>query len=61
MRTHLAGRGSSTHGQPYAHPTIEHFAPLFVVLGGSQDPEQAPKQVVDGFWMGLAKRSLELV
>jgi 4,5-DOPA dioxygenase extradiol len=48
-------------GMPYAHPTIEHFAPLFVALGASQDPEQAPKQVVDGFWMGLAKRSIQLV
>lgn len=47
-------------GMPYAHPTIEHFAPLFVALGASGDPEQVPKQVVDGFWMGLAKRSLEL-
>jgi 4,5-DOPA dioxygenase extradiol len=47
-------------GMPYAHPTIEHFAPLFVALGASADPGQAPKQVVDGFWMGLAKRSLEL-
>ena len=48
-------------GMPYAHPTIEHFAPLFVALGASADPGQVPKQVVDGFWMGLAKRSLELV
>jgi len=46
---------------PYAHPTIEHFAPLFVALGASQDPEQIPTQVVDGFWMGLAKRSVQLV
>lgn len=46
---------------PYAHPTIEHFAPLFAVLGASDDAEQAPRQVIDGFWMGLAKRSIELV
>lgn len=48
-------------GMPYAHPTIEHFAPLFVALGASGDPEQTPKQVIDGYWMGLAKRSIELV
>lgn len=47
-------------GMPYAHPTIEHFAPLFVALGASDDPAQKPRQVIDGFWMGLAKRSLEL-
>lgn len=48
-------------GMPYAHPTIEHFAPLFVALGASGNPEQPPRQVVDGFWMGLAKRSIQLV
>ncbi|MGB3484117.1 MAG: class III extradiol ring-cleavage dioxygenase [Mycobacterium sp.] len=47
-------------GMPYAHPTIEHFAPLFVALGASTDPEQQPEQVIDGFWMGLAKRSIQL-
>ncbi|MFW0791208.1 dioxygenase [Gordonia sp. CPCC 205333] len=47
-------------GMPYAHPTIEHFAPLFVTLGASGNPEQKPEQVIDGFWMGLAKRSLVL-
>jgi 4,5-DOPA dioxygenase extradiol len=48
-------------GMPYAHPTIEHFSPLFVALGASADPEQAPRQVIDGYWMGLAKRSIQLV
>lgn len=47
-------------GMPYAHPTIEHFSPLFVALGASGDPEQSPRQVIDGYWMGLAKRSIEL-
>src|SRR5690242_1570045 len=48
-------------GMPYAHPTIEHFSPLFVALGASGDPGQTPKQVIDGYWMGLAKRSIELI
>src|SRR5215208_6939091 len=48
-------------GMPYAHPTIEHFSPLFVALGASSDPEQSPQQVIDGYWMGLAKRSIELI
>ncbi|MDZ4268473.1 MAG: class III extradiol ring-cleavage dioxygenase [Mycobacterium sp.] len=47
-------------GMPYAHPTIEHFSPLFVALGASGDPGQRPRQVIDGYWMGLAKRSIEL-
>lgn len=48
-------------GMPYAHPTVEHFAPLFVTLGASSDAGQVPRQVIDGFWMGLAKRSIEVV
>ncbi|MFC4072677.1 dioxygenase family protein [Actinoplanes subglobosus] len=44
-------------GMPYAHPTIEHFAPMFLTLGASEDPTRAPDQPIDGFWMGLAKRS----
>lgn len=47
-------------GMPHAHPTIEHFAPLFVTLGAADDPETPPEQVLDGFWMGLAKRSIQV-
>ncbi|KUI01473.1 dioxygenase [Mycolicibacterium acapulense] len=48
-------------GMPYAHPTIEHWSPLFVALGASRDPGQQARQVIDGYWMGLAKRSIELI
>jgi 4,5-DOPA dioxygenase extradiol len=48
-------------GMPYAHPTIEHWSPLFVALGASGDPGQSARQVIDGYWMGLAKRSIELI
>lgn len=47
-------------GMPYAHPTVEHFAPMFVTLGAARDPELPPDQVVDGFWWGLAKRSFQV-
>jgi 4,5-DOPA dioxygenase extradiol len=53
----LADFRSRAPGMPYAHPTIEHFAPMFLTLGAAADPEAAPDQPIDGFWMGLAKRS----
>lgn len=53
----LADFRNRAPGMPYAHPTIEHFAPMFVTLGASSNPEQAPDQLIDGFWYGLSKRS----
>ncbi|WP_433717550.1 dioxygenase family protein [Actinoplanes sp. CA-051413] len=47
-------------GMPYAHPTIEHFAPMFLTLGAAADPEQSPEQPIEGFWMGLSKRSFQV-
>ena len=41
-----------------AHPRTEHFAPLFVSLGAGTD--LTPETVIDGFWHGLAKRSIQL-
>ena len=45
-------------GMPYAHPTVEHFTPLFVTLGAASNPELAPETLIDGYFMGLAKRSI---
>jgi 4,5-DOPA dioxygenase extradiol len=47
-------------GMPYAHPTVEHFVPLFVTLGAATDPEAPTGPTIDGFWMGLSKRSLQV-
>ena len=47
-------------GMPYSHPTVEHFTPLFVTLGATENVEQSPEQVIDGFWMGLSKRSFQV-
>jgi 4,5-DOPA dioxygenase extradiol len=42
----------------YAHPTVEHFTPLFVTLGAASEPDAIPETLIEGFWMGLSKRSL---
>ncbi len=43
----------------YAHPTTEHFAPLFVTLGAADDPA-GPATPITGYWLGLAKRSIQV-
>jgi 4,5-DOPA dioxygenase extradiol len=47
-------------GMPYAHPTADHFLPLFVTLGASSDPSAPATTVIDGYWMGFAKRSVQV-
>ncbi|MGW0533461.1 dioxygenase family protein [Streptomyces sp. NPDC003032] len=44
-----------------AHPRTEHFAPLFVTLGAAEATGDLAGQrsVIEGFWMGLAKRSVQ--
>jgi 4,5-DOPA dioxygenase extradiol len=42
----------------YAHPTTEHYAPLFVALGAAEAP--APVTTITGYWLGLAKRSVQV-
>jgi 4,5-DOPA dioxygenase extradiol len=42
----------------YAHPTTEHYAPLFVTLGAADAP--APVTTITGYWLGLAKRSVQV-
>ena len=41
-----------------AHPTTEHFAPLFVALGAAADESHDAETVIDGYWFGLSKRSV---
>jgi 4,5-DOPA dioxygenase extradiol len=43
-----------------AHPRTEHFAPLFVTLGAAAGELDTHRSVIDGFWMGMAKRSVQL-
>lgn len=56
----LTGFRDRAPGMPYAHPTVEHFTPLFVTLGAATDPAGPADQRIDGYWMGLAKRSFQV-
>lgn len=42
-----------------AHPRTEHFAPLFVSLGASLESGETGRTVIEGFFMGLSKRSVQ--
>ncbi len=42
----------------YAHPTVEHFVPLFVTLGAA-DPDAAMATPIAGYFLGLSKRSVQ--
>jgi 4,5-DOPA dioxygenase extradiol len=55
----LSGFRSKAPGMPYAHPTVEHFTPLFVTLGAASDPTAPPTTAIDGYALGLAKRSVQ--
>ncbi|MQY30299.1 dioxygenase family protein [Nocardia aurantia] len=47
-------------GPSVAHPRTEHFAPLFVTLGAGEADSATLRSTIDGFWMNLAKRSVQL-
>jgi 4,5-DOPA dioxygenase extradiol len=42
-----------------AHPRTEHFAPLFVALGAAGGDMSDGRSVIDGFWYGMSKRSVQ--
>ena len=46
-------------GMPYAHPTVEHFTPLFVTLGAATDPTGPVTTAIEGFTIGFSKRSFQ--
>ena len=55
----LAGYRGQAPGMPYAHPTVEHFVPIFVTLGAATDAEAPVDPLIDGYWMGLARTSFQ--
>lgn len=43
-----------------AHPRADHFAPLFVSLGAGENDLDTLRTVIDGYWHGMARRSIQL-
>jgi 4,5-DOPA dioxygenase extradiol len=56
----LARYRSAAPGMPYAHPTVEHFTPLFVALGAATDPTAPVTTKLDGYALGLSRRSFQV-
>ena len=55
----LAAYGTRAPGMPYAHPTPDHFTPLFVTLGAATQPDRPVQTAIDGYMMGFSKRSFQ--
>lgn len=56
----LADYRNKAPGLPYAHPTVEHYTPLFVTLGAAAMAEQPVQTTVVGYQFGLSKRSFQV-
>lgn len=55
----LASYRSKAPAVQFAHPTVEHYTPLFVTLGAATDAEQPVRTTVEGYFIGLSKRSFQ--
>lgn len=53
----LAQFATRAPGMPYAHPSTEHLTPIFVTLGAADRTDAPRTSAIDGFWLGLSKRS----
>jgi 4,5-DOPA dioxygenase extradiol len=56
----LAAFRSKAPGMPYAHPTAEHYTPLFVTLGAASAADRRVQMTIEGYMMGLSKRSFQV-
>ena len=55
----LASYRSKAPALHYAHPTVEHYTPLFVTLGAATDAERPVQTTIEGYFIGLSKRSFQ--
>jgi 4,5-DOPA dioxygenase extradiol len=66
MRSHggdvdtLASYDSLAPAVSFAHPTVEHYIPMFVTLGAAADAGTPVRTTIEGYRFGLSKRSFEV-
>jgi 4,5-DOPA dioxygenase extradiol len=56
----LAAYQDKAPGLPYAHPTVEHYTPLFITLGAAATPAEPVQTAIEGYQFGLSKRSFQV-
>ncbi|NUT04805.1 MAG: dioxygenase [Hamadaea sp.] len=56
----LAAYASKAPGMPYAHPTVDHYIPLFVTMGAAARPDRPVETTIEGYFLGLSKRSFQV-
>jgi 4,5-DOPA dioxygenase extradiol len=56
----LASFRTLTPGMPYAHPTADHFLPLFIALGVVDGRTDKLVDGMDGYAVGFSRRSFAL-
>ncbi|MET7486742.1 class III extradiol ring-cleavage dioxygenase [Streptomyces sp. NPDC005538] len=44
----------------FAHPTVEHYTPMFVTLGAAAVAEAPVRTTIEGYRFGLSKRSFQV-
>jgi 4,5-DOPA dioxygenase extradiol len=57
----LSAWTSRAPGLPFAHPTPDHFTPLFITLGAADAADRTVRTTIDGYMMGFSRRSFETI
>jgi 4,5-DOPA dioxygenase extradiol len=57
----LAAFRTRAPGMPDAHPTPDHYLPLFITLGAADRPDRAVKTAIEGYMIGFSKRSFQTI